>query len=81
MELWHALQEELNRLYEMFVERNPYFEANGGKVKTFILTQLVKTFSFENNQLVKNLKLFKGAISFYKNRNLKNLDFFLFKHG
>ena len=32
MELWQALQEELNRLYEMFVERNPYFEANGGKV-------------------------------------------------
>ena len=32
MELWHGLQEELNRLYEMFVERNPYFEANGGKV-------------------------------------------------
>ena len=26
------LQEELNRLYEMFVQRNPYFEANGGKV-------------------------------------------------
>ena len=32
MEIWHALQEELNRLYEMFVQRNPYFETNGGKV-------------------------------------------------
>ena len=32
MELWRGLQEELNRLYEMFIERNPYFEANGGKV-------------------------------------------------
>ena len=32
MEIWQVLQEELNRLYEMFVQRNPYFEANGGKV-------------------------------------------------
>ena len=32
MEIWQTLQEELNRLYEMFVQRNPYFEANGGKV-------------------------------------------------
>ena len=32
MEIWQALQEELNRLYEMFVQRNPYFETNGGKV-------------------------------------------------
>ena len=32
MEIWQILQEELNRLYEMFVQRNPYFEANGGKV-------------------------------------------------
>nr|XP_040565528.1 phospholipase DDHD1-like [Lepeophtheirus salmonis] len=32
MEIWSALQEELNRIYEMFVQRNPYFEANGGKV-------------------------------------------------
>ena len=32
MEIWTALQEELNRLYEMFVQRNPYFETNGGKV-------------------------------------------------
>ena len=32
MEIWQALQEELNRLYEMFVQRNPYFESNGGKV-------------------------------------------------
>ncbi len=32
MEIWQTLQEELNRLYEMFVQRNPYFEAKGGKV-------------------------------------------------
>jgi hypothetical protein len=32
MEIWQVLQEELNRLYEMFVQRNPYFESNGGKV-------------------------------------------------
>ena len=32
MEIWQTLQEELNRLYELFLARNPYFEANGGKV-------------------------------------------------
>lgn len=32
MEIWQVLQEELNRLYEMFVQRNPYFESNGGRV-------------------------------------------------
>merc|ERR1719384_361424 len=32
MEIWAALQHELNRLYEMFTSRNPHFEANGGKV-------------------------------------------------
>jgi len=32
MEIWAALQHELNRLYEMFTTRNPHFEANGGKV-------------------------------------------------
>ena len=32
MEIWNALQYELNRLYEMFTARNPQFEANGGKV-------------------------------------------------
>ena len=32
MEIWSALQYELNRLYQMFTARNPTFEANGGKV-------------------------------------------------
>ena len=32
MEIWTALQMELNRLYKMFTQRNPTFEANGGKV-------------------------------------------------
>ena len=32
MEIWSALQFELNRLYQMFTQRNPTFEANGGKV-------------------------------------------------
>ena len=32
MEIWSALQYELNRLYQMFTQRNPTFEANGGKV-------------------------------------------------
>ena len=32
MEIWSALQYELNRLYQMFTSRNPTFEANGGKV-------------------------------------------------
>ena len=32
MEIWNALQHELNKLYEMFTARNPTFEANGGKV-------------------------------------------------
>ena len=32
MEIWSALQYELNRLYEMFTSRHPNFEANGGKV-------------------------------------------------
>ena len=32
MEIWQTLQEELNRLYELFLARNPYFDANGGKV-------------------------------------------------
>ena len=32
MEIWSALQLELNRLYQMFTQRNPTFEANGGKV-------------------------------------------------
>ena len=32
MEIWSALQFELNRLYAMFTQRNPTFEANGGKV-------------------------------------------------
>jgi len=32
MEIWNALQHELNKLYELFTARNPQFEANGGKV-------------------------------------------------
>ena len=32
MEIWAALQSELNRLYQLFTARNPTFEANGGKV-------------------------------------------------
>ncbi|KAK3093034.1 hypothetical protein FSP39_010311 [Pinctada imbricata] len=31
-EITHSLQTELNRLYQMFCTRNPYFEASGGKV-------------------------------------------------
>ncbi|XP_014673973.1 PREDICTED: phospholipase DDHD1-like isoform X2 [Priapulus caudatus] len=31
-ELVHGLQRELNRLYDMFCLRHPYFEASGGKV-------------------------------------------------
>ena len=32
LQITHSLQTELNRLYEMFCTRNPYFQANGGKV-------------------------------------------------
>lgn len=31
-EITHSLQNELNRLFEMFCARNPYFQVNGGKV-------------------------------------------------
>ncbi|XP_056022566.1 phospholipase DDHD1-like isoform X2 [Ostrea edulis] len=31
-EITHSLQTELNRLFEMFCTRNPYFQVNGGKV-------------------------------------------------
>ncbi|XP_062596955.1 phospholipase DDHD1-like [Saccostrea cucullata] len=31
-EITHSLQNELNRLFEMFCTRNPYFQVNGGKV-------------------------------------------------
>lgn len=31
-EITHSLENELNRLYDMFCERHPYFEPNGGKV-------------------------------------------------
>ncbi|KAH3854843.1 phospholipase DDHD1-like [Dreissena polymorpha] len=31
-EITHGLEHELNRLYNMFCERHPYFEPNGGKV-------------------------------------------------
>lgn len=31
-QLLHGLQRELNRLYDMFCVRHPYFEVTGGKV-------------------------------------------------
>jgi phospholipase DDHD1 len=31
-QIQNGLCNELNRLYSMFKERNPYFESNGGKV-------------------------------------------------
>lgn len=31
-EIIHSLENNLNRLYQMFCERHPYFEPNGGKV-------------------------------------------------
>ena len=46
MEIWSALQYELNRLYQMFTARNPTFEANGGKVS--IVTHSLGNISTDN---------------------------------
>lgn len=32
LQITHSLELELNNMYNMFCERHPYFEANGGKV-------------------------------------------------
>ena len=52
MEIWSALQYELNRLYQMFTARNPTFEANGGKVS--IVTHSLGNISSYDNLLFPN---------------------------
>ena len=52
MEIWSALQLELNRLYQMFTQRNPTFEANGGKVS-------IVSHSLGNNSPAGYLKYFR----------------------
>ena len=52
MEIWSALQYELNRLYQMFTSRNPTFEANGGKVSivTHSLGNISSCYLFPNSE-------------------------------
>ena len=61
MEIWSALQFELNRLYQMFTQRNPTFEANGGKV-SIVSHSLGNSISFHIGIRIFHLLIFSLTI-------------------